>query len=88
MILSNCQFGMCKITSIFPTSSPSFPICHVHSVSFFSAYDIGYLHMDTLNIRIRLYLTKGVMFFGVQIMKYRIFQIDNFMFLTSGGNRA
>ena len=45
--------------------------------------------MDTLNIRIRLYLTKGVMLIGIQIMKYRIFQIDNLSkFLTSGGNRA
>ena len=44
--------------------------------------------MDTLNIRIRLYLTKGVTLIGVKIIKYRIFLIDNLMFLTSGGNRA
>ena len=89
-MLSNCQFGMCKITSIFPTSS-QFPYqCrHFHSLSFLSAYDVGYSHMDTLNIRIRLYLTKGVNLIGVQIKKYRIFQIDNLTtFLTSGGNRA
>ena len=45
--------------------------------------------MDTLNIRIRLYSTKGVMLICVQIIKYRIFQIDNLiMLLTSGGNRV
>ena len=45
--------------------------------------------MDTLNIRIRLYLTNGVMLIGVQIIKYRIFQFDNLTtFLTLGGNRA
>ena len=45
--------------------------------------------MDTLNIRIRLYLTKGVMLIGVQIIKYKIFQIDNLpTSLTSRGHRA
>ena len=45
--------------------------------------------MDTFNIRIMLYLTKGVMLIGVKIMKHKKFQSDNLTtFLTSGGNRV
>ena len=45
--------------------------------------------MDTLNVRIMLYSTKGVMLISVKIMKYKIFQSDNLTtFLTSGGNRV
>ena len=41
--------------------------------------------MDTLNTRIMLYSTKGVMLLGVKIIKYEIFQSDNLTtFLTSG----
>ena len=41
-------------------------------------------HMDTLNIRIMLYLTKGVMLIGVQIIKYKIFQIENLITYNMG----
>ena len=41
--------------------------------------------MDTLNNRIMLYSTKGVMLLGVKIIKYKNFQSDNLTtFLTSG----